>query len=193
MRVKICGITTLEDAMACEKNRADAIGFILYKPSSRYIKPEAIREITKNLSPFISKVGVFVEEDSAFVDEVVEFCKLDVAQIYGKTTNLGELKSNYIEVVQAKSKDDIQEHREFKLIDAHVKEYGGEGKRIPLEWFKNRDNSKTILAGGINETNIDEVRPYGFYGVDVSSGVESTKGVKSKEMIERFLKKVRGF
>ncbi len=193
MRVKICGITTLEDAIVCEKNGADAIGFILYKPSSRYIKPEAIREITKNLSPFISKVGVFVEEDSAFVDEVVEFCKLDVAQIYGKTTNLGELKSNYIEVVQAKSKDDIQEHREFKLIDAHVKEYGGEGKRIPLEWFKNRDNSKTILAGGINETNIDEVRPYGFYGVDVSSGVESTKGVKSKEMIERFLKKVRGF
>ncbi|MFP4333113.1 MAG: phosphoribosylanthranilate isomerase [Campylobacterales bacterium] len=193
MRVKICGITTLEDAIVCEKNGADAIGFILYKPSSRYIKPEAIREITKNLSPFISKVGVFVEEDSAFVDEVVEFCKLDVAQIYGKTTKLGELKSNYIEVVQAKSKDDIQEHREFKLIDAHVKEYGGEGKRIPLEWFKNRDNSKTILAGGINETNIDEVRPYGFYGVDVSSGVESTKGVKSKEMIERFLKKVRGF
>ncbi|MFW6307263.1 MAG: phosphoribosylanthranilate isomerase [Campylobacterales bacterium] len=193
MRVKICGITTLEDAIVCEKNGADAIGFILYKPSSRYIKPEAIREITKNLPPFISKVGVFVEEDSAFVDEVVEFCKLDVAQIYGKTTKLGELKSNYIEVVQAKSKDDIQEHREFKLIDAHVKEYGGEGKRIPLEWFKNRDNSKTILAGGINETNIDEVRPYGFYGVDVSSGVESTKGVKSKEMIERFLKKVRGF
>jgi phosphoribosylanthranilate isomerase len=192
LRVKICGITSLEDALCCEKNGADAVGFILYKPSSRYIKPEDIAQITKKLPPFLTKVGVFVDESEEEIDEIVSRCGLDLAQVYSSKIDPKKLSCNFIEVVQAKHIDDIKEFDEYRLIDAYVKEYGGEGKRIPLEWFKHRDNSKTILAGGIDESNIAEIAPYGFYGVDVSSGVESAKGIKSQEKIERFLKKAKG-
>ncbi len=80
---------------------------------------------------------------------------------------------------------------QYILVDSFVEQYGGEGKRLNLEWFDGVDCSRMILAGGLNSQNVREVAQYGFYGVDVSSGVEETKGKKDKMKIENFMKAVQ--
>ena len=74
------------------------------------------------------------------------------------------------------------------IVDSFVESYGGEAKRLNLEWFENQDNSKIVLAGGLNAENLSELKNLGFYGVGVSSGVESSKGIKDREKITRFIK-----
>jgi len=194
MRVKICGITNYEDAkFACDMG-ADAIGFVTYNKSPRFIEIEKIKEIIKKLPPFITKTVLFVNVSSDYINEVISYTKANLAQIHFDVDEvfLQKLNCNYIRVVRAKEESDIDKFSGYKIVDAYVKSYGGSGKRVALEWFKNRDNSKTILAGGLNPDNLDEVRGYGFYGVDVSSGVEKELGKKDKEKVKRFIQKAKG-
>ena len=194
-KVKICGITNLSDALtACEAG-ADALGFVFYKKSPRYIEPQNAKEIVEKLPPFVKKVGLFVNEAPAFIDEtIVESC-MDLAQLHFEVSKefLGKLKTSYIEVVRAKNKNDIvglPKDRYF-FVDAFVESYGGEGKRINLNWFDGVDCSKLILAGGLDENNVKEAMKYGFYGVDISSGVEREKGIKDHNKIKNFINKVK--
>lgn len=80
---------------------------------------------------------------------------------------------------------------EYRLVDAYVQSYGGEGKRVDISWFEGVDTSKIILAGGLNVENLDEVKELGFYGLDVSSGVELSKGKKDSEKIKAFINKAK--
>ncbi len=190
MRVKICGITNYEDAkLSCDFG-ADALGFVTYEKSPRFIKPEDIKKIVDKLPPFVVKVVLFVNVDSSYVNEVMKYTKADIAQIHFEADEafFKNLDCKYIRVVRAKEKKDIEKFSdEYRIVDAYVKEYGGSGKRIPLEWFENRDNSKIILAGGLRAENVFEVGHYGFYGVDVSSGVESKPGKKDKHKLRKFI------
>ena len=196
MRVKICGITNLDDALFAAKSGADALGFVFFEKSPRFIEPKKAKDIIEKLPPFIERVGLFVNCDSSFVNEVCKFCKISLAQIHfeANTNFYKNLEIKHIKVIRAKSKSDILKYKdEYRLVDAFVKEYGGSGKRINLDWFKDIDTSKIILAGGLNPKNLDEIKGMNFYGVDVSSGVEKSKGIKDHKKVLSFIKKAKSF
>lgn len=196
MRVKICGITNFEDAIFAVKAGADALGFVFYEKSPRFIEPKKAKEIIEKLPPFVERVGLFVNVDSSYVDEICEFCKISLAQIHfeAEKSFYESLKTKHIKVIRAKSKDDILKYKdEYRLVDAYVSEYGGSGKRVRLDWFDDIDTSKIILAGGLNPDNLDDIKDMGFYGVDVSSGVEKEKGIKDHKKVLNFIKKAKSF
>ncbi|MGB5791732.1 phosphoribosylanthranilate isomerase [Poseidonibacter sp.] len=192
MRIKICGITNLEDALDAINAGADALGFVFYSKSPRYIKPLDARKIVDNLPPFIQTVGLFVNENEEFINKTSFDAKMQMVQIIDDNnhTNFDLLNCKYIKVLRAQKEEDIQnlDKNEYILVDAFVESFGGEGKRVALEWFKNIDTSKMILAGGLNENNLKELSSLNLYGVDVSSGVEASKGKKDKQKMINFIK-----
>ena len=192
MRVKICGITNLQDAIDAVNAGANALGFVFYKHSARYIEPLKAREIVEKLPPFVQTVGLFVNENENFINEICKESKMQLAQIIDDhdLIHYGQLNTKYIKVVRVKDKKDLVNlNKEYYLVDAFVDAFGGEGKRIALEWFENLDCSRFIIAGGLTSENLKELDGYGFYGVDVSSGVESEiKGKKDKQKMISFVK-----
>ena len=192
MRVKICGITNLQDALDAINAGANALGFVFYKHSARYIEPLKAREIVEKLPPFVQTVGLFVNENENFINEICKESKMQLAQIIDDhdLIHYGQLNTKYIKVVRVKDKKDLVNlNKEYYLVDAFVDAFGGEGKRIALEWFENLDCSRFIIAGGLTSENLKELSGYGFYGVDVSSGVESEiRGKKDKQKMISFVK-----
>ena len=191
MRVKICGITNLQDAINAINAGADALGFVFYSKSPRYIEPLKAKEIVEKLPPFVQTVGLFVNENEDFINKVCQKSKMQLVQIIddNELLNYDLLQMKYIKVLRVKSKEDLKNlSSDYYLVDAFVEGFGGEGKRVALEWFENLDCSKFILAGGLTSNNLKEINGYGFYGVDVSSGVEESKGKKSKQKMIDFLK-----
>lgn len=191
MRVKICGIRTFEDAMVAIKAGADALGFVFYESSPRYICPKDAANIIKNLPPFVEKVGLFVKENPKNIDKISLAAKLTLAQLHWDVSNdfFQQLKTPSLRVVRAKTKEEIVQHEdEYRLIDAFVESFGGEGKRLDLSWFDSVDCSRIILAGGLDAKYLEKIKSMGFYGVDVSSGVEKSRGVKDHRKISDFIK-----
>ena len=191
MRVKICGITNLQDALDAINAGADALGFVFYSKSPRYIEPLKAKEIVEKLPPFVQTVGLFVNENEDFINEVCQKSKMQLVQIIddNELLNYDLLQMKYIKVLRVKSKEDLKNlSSDYYLVDAFVEGFGGEGKRVALEWFGDIDCSKFILAGGLTSNNLKEIDGYGFYGVDVSSGVEESKGKKSKQKMIDFVK-----
>lgn len=192
MRIKICGITNLQDALDAIHAGANALGFVFYKNSPRYIEPSKAKEIIDKLPPFVQIVGLFVNEDECFINEICQELNIDLAQIIddNQIVKFDLLTTKYLKVLRAKEKKDLRNlNKEFYLVDAFVDGFGGEGKRIALEWFDDIDCTKLILAGGLSSSNIKEIDGYGFYGVDVSSGVESEiKGLKDRQKMIDFVK-----
>lgn len=190
MRVKICGITTLEDARQTIASGADALGFVFYDQSPRYILAKAARSIISELPPFVEKVGLFVNEDAQTINAIAAIAGITLIQLhFDADQNLCDaLELPYIKVVRAKSPEDIGKYSdEYRLVDAYCEAYGGAGKRLNLEWFNDIDCSKIILAGGLNPQNVQECLSYGFYALDVSSGVESSKGIKDPLKVSAFI------
>ena len=191
MRVKICGITNLQDAIDAINAGADALGFVFYSKSPRYIEPLKAKDIVNSLPPFVQTVGLFVNENEDFINEVCQKSKMQLVQIIddNELLNYDLLQMKYIKVLRVKSKEDLKNlSSDYYLVDAFVEGFGGEGKRVALEWFEDIDCSKFILAGGLTSNNLKEIDGYGFYGVDVSSGVEESKGKKSKQKMIDFVK-----
>ena len=191
MRVKICGITNLQDALDAINAGADALGFVFYSKSPRYIEPLKAKEIVEKLPPFVQTVGLFVNENENFINEICQKSKIQLAQIIddNELLNYDLLQMKYIKVLRVKSQEDLKNlSSDYYLVDAFVEGFGGEGKRVALEWFEELDCSKFILAGGLTSNNLKEIDGYGFYGVDVSSGVEESKGKKSKQKMINFVK-----
>jgi len=190
-RIKICGITNLEDAINAVEAGADALGFVFYEKSPRYITPIKAKEIIENLPPFVQSIGLFVEMAAAQIDFICKLSKVNSAQIHFEVDDdfYKRLLTKPIRVVRASTKEDILNHKdEFILVDAFVETFGGEGKQLNLEWFKDIDCSKIILAGGLQAENLFRLNNFGFYGVDVSSGVEAFKGKKDKQKMIDFCK-----
>ncbi len=194
MRVKICGITNLEDALIAIEAGADALGFVFYPPSPRYVTPQKAKEIANKLPPFVERVGLFVNETKENIEEICRECGMSLAQLHFEVDEefLDSLAIKALPVVRAKKKEDILRFGDrYRLVDAFVQEYGGVGKRVALEWFDGIECSKIILAGGLTPQNIQEVKTYDFYGVDVSSGVEASKGKKDPQKVRDFIKKAK--
>ncbi len=194
MRVKICGITSLKDAMMAIDAGADALGFVFYPPSPRYITPEDARSIVEQLPPFVEKVGLFVNEDSSAINSASKQAKITLAQLHFDVDDAltDQLDIPYIRVIRAQSPEDVLRHsNEYRLIDAYCEAYGGMGKRLNLEWFDGVDCSSIILAGGLTPDNVEEIKQFGFYALDVSSGVEASKGIKDNYKVDTFIKRAK--
>jgi len=190
MRTKICGITSLVDAMMAIDAGADALGFVFYKKSPRYVSINQAKEIISQLPPFVEKVALFVNEDAVTIDTTCKETGATLAQLHFEVSDeqCKKLQTPYIKVVRAKSKEDILNYSdEYRLVDAYCEAYGGAGKRINIEWFEGIDCSKIILAGGLEPGNVSSLKKYNFYGVDVSSGVEISHGKKSEAKVKEFI------
>jgi phosphoribosylanthranilate isomerase len=194
MRVKICGITNLEDALSAINAGADALGFVFYPESPRYITVENAKKIIAQLPPFVEKVALFVNEAPENVRSISQETQCTLAQIHFDANDdfFSAVHFPTLRVVRAQKREDILLYSdEYRLIDAYCESFGGSGKRLNIEWFEGIDCSKIILAGGLNPDNIESVKPYGFYGVDVSSGVEASKGKKNPLLVEIFIKRAK--
>ena len=200
VEIKICGITTMEDAaMACSCG-ADALGFIFYEKSPRYVTPEAAFHIIEHLPPAISKVGVFLNHDINFVRDIYSFCGLDLIQLHGDESPdycRGIPQAILIKAVSPKSDSDLllAENYAVKafLVDARDSgRYGGTGKLS--NWVMGKRLSErhpVILSGGLNAENIltalEKVSPD---AVDVNSGVELSPGSKDPRKMRRLIEMV---
>jgi len=194
MRVKICGITNFQDAMQAIDAGADALGFVFYRESPRYIKPADAKKIIDKLPPFIGRVGLFVNEGIDTIDTISKYCDLTLCQIHFEVDEeaLDLIGSKTMPVIRAKSKEDILQYADrYRLVDVYCEAYGGSGKRLNLEWFDGIDCSKIILAGGLTPENLGELKKYNFYGVDVSSGVERIKGKKDYQKVTKFIENAK--
>jgi len=190
MRVKICGITNFQDAIQAIDAGADALGFVFYQDSPRYITPANAKKIIDKLPPFIGRVGLFVNEGIDTIDTISKYCDLTLSQIHFEVDEeaLDMIGSKTLPVVRAKRKEDVSQYSDrYRLVDVYCKEYGGSGKRLNLEWFDGVDCSKIILAGGLTPDNLEELKKYNFYGVDVSSGVERIRGKKDYQKVTKFI------
>ena len=190
MRTKICGITNLGDALYAIECGADALGFVFYEKSPRYIEPDRAREIIDELPPFVEKVGLFVQKSANEIEQISYESHISLAQVHFDVGRafLDDISFPTLPVVRANKAEDIYKFSDsYRLVDAYCEAYGGSGKRLNLEWFDGVDCSKIILAGGLNADNLGSIQKYGFYGVDVSSGTERSKGIKDSEKVKRFI------
>jgi len=194
MRTKICGITNVKDAITAIDAGADALGFVFYPESPRYISVEAAKDIISQLPPFVEKVALFVNASADEVNHTCTECKCTLAQIHfdADESFYAALTVPYLRVIRAQSPQDLLLYSdEYRLIDAYCEAYGGSGKRLNIEWFDGIDCSKIILAGGLDPLNVASVQKYGFYAVDVSSGVERAKGFKDPILVRQFIRQAK--
>ena len=202
IKIKICGITNTEDALWAINLKVDALGFI-FTDSPRRVKPEIVQEIVELLPPFISSVGVFVNEDREKVKEIAERCCLTTLQFHGEESPsyCEEFKQKVVKAFRVKDKSVLKKATQYKdKVDAYLldtyspSKYGGTGKTF--DWRIAKEIKEfglpIILSGGLNPENIreaiSEVEPY---GVDVSSGVEERPGKKNLEKLINFVRIVR--
>jgi len=190
MRTKICGITSYEDAMTAINAGTDALGFVFYEKSPRYLTVLQAKNIIEKLPPFVEKVALFVNVDADTVNTTCKAVGATLAQIHFEADEAfyNALSIPYIRVVRAQRKEDVTKYSdEYRLVDAYCETYGGAGKQINIQWFENVDCSKIILAGGLNPQNILDLKKYDFYAFDVSSGVEISHRKKDPAKVKEFI------
>lgn len=198
-RIKICGITSLDDALTAIELGADALGFV-FADSPRQIDPETVCKIIRVLPPFINTVGVFVDEKAETVKQTANHCGLHTVQLHGNESHsyVKKLGLSVIKAFRIRDKSDLEEIKRFELTHFLLDTYdehksGGTGKSFDWEIAKAaKAMGRIILSGGLNSSNItaalEGVKPY---AVDVSSGVEKSPGIKDYRKIEDFIRKVR--
>ena len=201
LKIKICGITSPDDAQAAVKAGADALGFMFYHPSPRNVSLSAVAGIVRELPPFVARVGVFVDATAEFVEQAIGECRLDTLQFHGQETpefcarfDLATIKA--FRVRDTQSLAEIERYRTSAwLLDSYVPEkLGGSGATFnwSLAAAAKKFGRPIILAGGLTAENVAaavrQVRPY---GVDVSSGVEGLPGQKEPAKVRAFIAAAR--
>ncbi len=204
MKIKICGITNGEDANVAIRAGADALGFVMYRKSPRFVEPAAARAIVASLPPFVLPVGVFVNEEAERVRALMDECGFALAQLHGDESALycQNLGRPALKAFRLKDSGTLLALAEFQgranvrgvVIDAFSDQaYGGTGQTV--DWTLAQEAARSIpviLAGGLTPQNvagaIQMVRPY---GVDVSSGVEQSPGKKDHHKLKAFIEAAR--
>lgn len=200
VRIKICGITRIEDALAAAVLGADAIGLVFYAKSPRAVDIEKAQKIVRALPPFVTTVGLFVDAQPGFIDDVLHQVPLDLLQFHGNEppADCERHARPYLKALRMAPDADIAEQAARYasaagiLLDAYTPGIPG-GTGIVFDWSRIPPISQPlILAGGLNAENvraaIEQVKPY---AVDVSGGVELEKGIKDIEKIREFVRQVR--
>ncbi|MBI1912495.1 MAG: phosphoribosylanthranilate isomerase [Deltaproteobacteria bacterium] len=200
LKVKICGITNQLDAALAVDSGADALGFIFHEKSPRYIRPEDAALIIKGLPPFITTVGVFVNEAPVKVRTIMEAAGLGFAQLHGDETpeDCNEIGSKVIKAFRIKQSSDIEAIKRYNasayLLDTYREGIPG-GTGETFNWdiaIEAKKLGRIILSGGLNPDNIAEaIKKVAPYAVDVSSGVELKPGKKDPDKIKKFMEQVK--
>jgi phosphoribosylanthranilate isomerase len=204
IKVKVCGITNAEDALAAVRAGADALGFIFYEKSPRYVVPAVAAAIIAELPPLVTPVGVFVNEGLATVRSIMDTCGLTLAQLHGdeQASYCRELSRPTMKALRLKDRASLLAMAEYQgrggvrgfVLDTFSElAYGGTGQ--VTDWSLAGEAAKStpiLLAGGLTPENVVEaIRTVHPYGVDVSSGVESAPGKKDHARISAFIDAVR--
>ena len=199
-RVKICGITRVQDALEAVKQGADAIGLVFYAKSPRNVTPLQAAEIASKIPAFVTVVGLFVDAEPSEINHVLSLVKLDVIQFHGDETpaQCRQYSRPYMKAIRVKSDTNLVQYAadypdaKALLLDAFAEGVpGGTGQVFDWALIPQNLGVPVVLAGGLNAENvglaIEQVRPY---AVDVSGGVEASKGIKDVAKIAAFMRGV---
>ena len=211
-RIKICGLTREQDVDAAVAAGADAVGFVLYPPSARYVTPQRAAELAKRLPPFVTPVLLFVNETAINVIAACAHLPSAIAQFHGEESpaDCWAASANGTRPFLRAARIPLDDSQPFDLLkfasdyataqaillDAHVDGYGGGGKTFNWSRLPPSVNSHLVLSGGLTPANVTDgilqVRPRALsLSVDVSSGVEISKGIKDAAKIHQFVAAVR--
>jgi len=199
VRIKVCGITRLEDALTAASLGVDALGFVFYDKSPRYISPSDAAKIIKALPPFVSTVGLFVNPSQPDIDTTLQSCPLDIIQLHGDETPVfcAAQQRRVMKAVSISHADDIKKVAQYHcpvLLDTKAPEgvYGGTGQAFDWSLLEDlKHDYPLVLAGGLNSENVEAALALNLnVSLDVSSGVEQAKGIKDKAKMTLFCKKV---
>jgi phosphoribosylanthranilate isomerase len=200
IKIKICGITNFDDALAATEGGADALGFNFYRKSPRYVDPEKAAEIIAQLPPFIVPVGIFVNEREDRIRDVMFTTGIKVLQFHGdeRPEFCGRFAARAIKAFQVKDKESLKHmvhyHVSALLLDSYREGVRG-GTGNTFDWHLAvvaKTFGKVILAGGLTPENVAEaVKLVQPYGVDVTGGVEKEKGIKDHAKLRKFITEVR--
>jgi phosphoribosylanthranilate isomerase len=199
VRVKICGLTRLEDALLAARLGADALGFNFWRGSKRFIEPEAARAIVDRLPPFVTPVGVFVNQPPTEVLATAALAGVAAVQLHGDEPyeDCNGYPIPAVKAVRVAGPESLSELHRYRvkafLLDAPSAGFGGSG--ATFDWALARSAAErftVILAGGLHEANVqDAIRAVRPFAVDVASGVESAPGVKDPAKLERFITRAK--
>jgi phosphoribosylanthranilate isomerase len=200
MKVKICGITNSEDALYAAGCGADALGFIFYPDSPRCITPDRAASIISQLPPFITTVGVFVDEDPDRITETMNITGIKTVQLHGsESPDTCGLWPSVIKAFRIREMSDLNLLRQYPCASAYLldtyseKELGGTGR--VFNWdiaAEAKKLGRIIVAGGLTPDNVAEaVRHAGPYAVDVAGGVEAAKGKKDFKKVREFIERAK--
>ncbi|MFA4969077.1 MAG: phosphoribosylanthranilate isomerase [Sulfuritalea sp.] len=202
-RIKICGITREEDLAAAIAAGADALGFVFYAPSSRYVTPERAVQLVAHVPAFVTRVGLFVNEPAETVSAVLARVPLELLQFHGDedAAYCSQFGRPWIKAARVRPGFDLLEYASAfakapgisgLLLDADVEGYGGGGKTFDWTLIPRNLPLPVILSGGLHPGNVAEaVRAVRPWAVDVSSGVEAARGIKDAQKITEFIAGVR--
>jgi phosphoribosylanthranilate isomerase len=199
-RVKICGITRPADGVAAAQAGADAIGLVFYPKSPRYLSAERAIEIRDALPPFVQTVALFVNADAAQVSQVLGRVKPSLLQFHGDETPefCGQFGAPFVKACRIRPDVDVLQYLQpylraaAWLVDSFVPEYGGVGESFDWSLVPRGLARPLILSGGLDEKNVGRaIRAVHPWAVDVSSGVESAKGIKDAGKMTAFVAEVR--
>lgn len=199
-RVKICGITSVKDGLMVSKAGVDAIGLVFYEPSPRHVEIEQACLIAKAMPAFVSKTALFVNPDEQYVRSVLENVQIDLLQFHGEESPefCEQFDVAYMKAVRMREDTDLQAlERRYAtasglLLDAYKPGVpGGTGEQFNWEWVPSDCTLPIILAGGLTPDNVVQaIRKVEPWAVDVSGGVEATKGVKAPDTVKLFMQQV---
>lgn len=200
-RVKICGITSVQDALVAVQSGCDAIGLVFYQPSPRYVSPTQATCILGSLPPFVTTVGLFVDADVSAIRSVLSHVPLDMLQFHGEETpaECDQFGLPYIKAVRVRSDTNLLQYAadytaaKALLLDTYADGIaGGTGKVFDWALIPAEMPKPVILAGGLTPENVAvAIRQVQPYAVDVSGGVEKTKGIKDAARIAAFMRGVQ--
>lgn len=200
-RIKICGITRIEDALAAARLGTDAIGLVFWPQSARAVTPAKAREIVAALPPFISSVGVYVDPEAEWVEQTASVAGLNLLQFHGDESPefCSQFSLPYIKAVRVRAGVDLLQYAtryssaRGLLLDTYVEGTpGGTGDAFNWGLIPQRLPLPLILSGGLHPGNVTTaIKQAQPWAVDVSSGVEAAKGVKDAEKIAAFMQGVR--